>query len=84
MLVRKVTASPKGQFTIPVDMLRALGGGKRAMDLVLVQDGSRIIVTPAAEVGQAIVDDLKDWPALAAPGFANLWDNPADEVWDDA
>lgn len=84
MLLRKVTASAKGQFSIPADMMLALGAGKGPLELVLVQDGNRIIVTPADDVAHAIVDDLQGLSALAEPVFQRLWDNEFDEVWNDA
>lgn len=83
MLLRKVTASAKGQFTLPADILRKLGGGKGPMELVLVQDGNRVILVPAADAAQAIVDDLEGWQYLSEKSFAELWDNEFDEVWND-
>jgi bifunctional DNA-binding transcriptional regulator/antitoxin component of YhaV-PrlF toxin-antitoxin module len=84
VLLRKVTASAKGQFSIPADMMRAIGAGKGPIELVLVQDGNRIVLVPAEAAAQAIVDDLEGWEALAATAFDELWDNEADEVWNDA
>lgn len=84
MLLRKVTASTKGQFTLPADILRAIGGGKGPMELVLVQDGERVVLVPAEKAAQAVLDDLQGWHHLALPAFQAVWDNAADEVWDDA
>jgi bifunctional DNA-binding transcriptional regulator/antitoxin component of YhaV-PrlF toxin-antitoxin module len=83
VLVRKVTASAKGQFTIPADVFRALGG-HGPMELLLVQEGGRVVLMPAAAAGKRIVDDLGGWSALSAQSLNDLWDNEADEVWDDA
>lgn len=83
MLLRKVTASAKGQFTLPADILRKLGGGKGPMELVLVQEGKRVILVPAEAAAQAIVDDLAGWGALSAQSLDRLWDNEIDEVWND-
>jgi bifunctional DNA-binding transcriptional regulator/antitoxin component of YhaV-PrlF toxin-antitoxin module len=82
VLVRRVTASANGQFSIPAEMMRALGA-KGPMELLLVQDGDRIVLVPAARARQP-VDDLEDWSALSLPAFAKLWDNDADEAWNDA
>lgn len=84
MLLRKVTASAKGQFTLPADILRKLGGGKGPMELVLVQDGDRVILVPAERAAQAIIDDLEGWDVLSARSLNELWDNEFDEVWNDA
>jgi len=84
VLLRKVTASAKGQFTLPVDMLRAIGAGKGPTELVLVQEGDRIVLVPAQRAAHAILDDLEGWEGLAEKAFADVWDNAADEVWNDA
>lgn len=83
MLVRKVTASAKGQFTLPADIVRQLGGGKGPIELILVQDGRRVVLLPAEDAGQAIMDDLAGWDMMAARSLDQLWDNEFDEVWDD-
>ncbi len=81
MQMRTVRASAKGQFTIPKDLFDAMGDPR---DLLLIQDGMRLVVLPAQESARALVDDLGGWEALAAPAFADVWDNEADEVWDHA
>ena len=82
MLVRKVTASAKGQFTIPREMFRALGA-HGPMELILVQEGDRLVLMPAEVAGHKLVDDLEGWQHLSAAAFASVWDNEADEVWND-
>lgn len=81
MQMRTVRASAKGQFTIPKELFDAMGDPR---DLLLIQDDHRLIVLPADEHARATVDDLGGWEALAAPAFADVWDNEADEVWNDA
>lgn len=83
MLVKTVMSSAKGQLTLPVAMLRALGL-KGPTEFLAVQDGDRILLTPAASVGRPLLDDLRGFEALAAPAFADVWDNDEDEVWDHA
>lgn len=51
---------------------------------MLVERGGRIVLTKAEEVGESILDDLGDIQHLAVPAFEDLWDNPEDEVWDEA
>ncbi|HUR60880.1 MAG TPA: AbrB/MazE/SpoVT family DNA-binding domain-containing protein [Candidatus Thermoplasmatota archaeon] len=81
--MRKVTASAKGQFTLPVDMFRALGGDGPT-ELLLIQEGDHILVVPPERIGRAVLDDLGGWEALGASALADVWDNKADEVWDEA
>ncbi|MCA1811550.1 MAG: AbrB/MazE/SpoVT family DNA-binding domain-containing protein [Halobacteriales archaeon] len=83
MLVKTVRTSPKGQLTLPVAMLRALGVSGPA-ELVAVQEGRRIVLAPAAELAKPVLDDLKGWEHLAAASFGEVWDNDEDSVWDKA
>ena len=83
MIVRTIRVSSKGQFTIPVDVLRALNLRKGA-ELLLVQDGKSVVLVPAGVVGQRVIEELGGWEHLAAPAFEELWSNEADEVWNEA
>ena len=82
MIVKTVAASAKGQFTIPVSMLRAMKL-KGPTEFMVVQEGEKIVLTPAKRVGKRVVDDLAGWETLSIPAFRAVWDNPADEVWND-
>lgn len=81
MQMRTVRASPKGQLTIPKDLFDAMGDPQ---ELLLIQDGHRLVILPAHEQAHRILDDLGGWQDLAAPAFADVWDNEADEVWNEA
>lgn len=83
MLVKTIRASAKGQLVLPVAMLRALGISGPS-ELLAVQEGHRIVLAPAAEVAKPVLDDLRGWEHLAAPAFAEVWDNDEDSVWDKA
>ncbi len=82
MIVKTVRTSPKGQLTLPIAMLRALGI-KGATELVAVQEGDRIVLARAEKVAQPLVDDLKGFSSLSIPALRAVWDNEADEVWND-
>ena len=83
MLVRTVKVTSKGQMSLPVDVLRSMNA-RKGTELVLVQEGDRILLTKASAVGKRVVDDLGGWEALGASAFQDVWDNDADAVWDDA
>lgn len=84
MLVKTVKVSSKGQVTLPAEALRALNV-RKGTEFLLVQDGPRILLVKADQAGRRVLDDLGGWEAVAAPAFAEVWDNPADaEVWDEA
>lgn len=83
MLLKTVKVSSKGQITLPAEVLRALKAGK-GDEFVLIQEGHRITLVPAERVAKLVDDDLGGFENLAVPSFEDLWDNPEDEVWDDA
>lgn len=83
MLVKTVRASAKGQLTLPVAMLRALGLSG-PVELLAVQEGRRIVLAPASAAAAPVLDELKGWEHLAAASFAEVWDNGEDSAWDKA
>ena len=82
MLVKTVMASPKGQLTLPIAMLRAMKL-KGSTEFVVVQDGDRIVLRPANRVGQQEIDDMAGWELLAEESMRKVWDHPDNEVWND-
>ena len=83
VVVKTVKVSAKGQITLPAETLRALKVRKGA-EFLLIQRGDHILLLRAEDVGQRLVEELGGWETLAEPAFAELWDNDADEVWDEA
>lgn len=83
MIVKTAKVSAKGQLTLPADVLRALNA-RKGTEFLLVQDGDRIILTKAARVGKQVIDELAEFNQLGLSSFKRLWDNPFDEVWNDA
>lgn len=81
MIVRTVRLSSKGQLSIPAEALAALRA-KRGTEFLLIQEGERLVLVKAETVAKQAVQELGGWEALAAPAFAELWDNPEDEAWD--
>ena len=83
MIVRTVRLTSKGQLSLPVDTLRALKIGEGS-ELLLVQEGDRILLLKAEQVGRREVEDLGGWSTLSAAAFSKVWDNEADEIWNEA
>ena len=84
MIVKTVKVSAKGQFTIPADVVRALNL-RKGSEMLLVQDGERLVLRKAESVGREMIDDLAGFEALGLSSFEEVWDNPIDdEVWNDA
>lgn len=83
MLVKTVKITDKGQITLPAEALRSMRA-RKGTELLLVQDGERIVLVKAADVGKRVVDDLAGFEGLGLSAFHDLWDNEYDEVWNDA
>lgn len=75
--------SEKGQLTLPADALRAMNA-RRGTEFLLIQEDERIVLVKATAIGKRVLDEFGGWEALAAPAFADLWDNDADEAWNEA
>ena len=82
MLVKTVKITDKGQITLPAETLRAMNL-RRGSELLLVQEGDRIVLVRASKIGNQVMEEFRGWENLSAPAFAKLWDNEADEVWND-
>lgn len=80
--MKTVTVSSKGQISLPAGLLRSLEIEKGSR-LVLIQKGEQILLVPEQTVARLIEDELAGFHTLAEPAFQDLWDNEADEVWDD-
>jgi bifunctional DNA-binding transcriptional regulator/antitoxin component of YhaV-PrlF toxin-antitoxin module len=83
VLVKTVKLSSKGQLTLPTEVVRALRAA-RGTEFVLVQDGERVLLIPATSVGKRALDELGGFEALGLSAFEKLWDNEADEIWNEA
>ena len=83
MLLKTLTISSKGQVSLPADVMRELRL-RKGSTLLLVQKGGHMILVPAERVAKLLEDELEDFSALAAPSFQQLWENEADEVWNEA
>lgn len=80
MLVKTVKVSAKGQITLPAETMRAMRA-RKGTEFLLVQEGDRIILVKASDVGRKVADDTAGFAALGLSTFAEIWDNDADEVW---
>ena len=80
MLVKTVKVSDKGQIAIPQEM-REGTGIRKGDELILVQDGKKIMIELAAKVTKQVKDDFSDLLKLSEKSLMNVWDNKEDEVW---
>lgn len=81
MIVKTVTVSSKGQVSLPVAALRAMGVEK-GTELLLVQEAGRLVLVKASDAGQRVVDELGGWESLATGAFEDTWAGPENDVWD--
>ena len=82
MNLQTVRVSEKGQIAIPAKIRRSLGL-RKGSTLLLIEDRGRLLVTKAERVADALVEDFSDLTRHAEETFRELWENRADEVWDD-
>lgn len=82
MQMKVVSLSPKGQLVIPAAILKAMGIKGRT-DLAMVQEGDRLVMMRADELGKKVINDTAGFETLGLSVFQELWDNEFDEVWND-
>ena len=82
MHLQTVRVSEKGQIAIPAKIRRSLGL-KRGSTLLLIEDKGRLLIAKAERVAGTLEDDFSDLTRHAEETFRELWENRADEVWDD-
>ncbi len=59
MIAKKVRVSDKGQIAIPVDV-RKEAGIRTGDDLILVQEGNKILLEKSENVARRVKDDFYD------------------------
>ena len=80
MIVKTVKVSNKGQISIPLEVRKETGINK-GDELILVQEGKKILIEVAREVSKDVKDDFSDLLKLSEKSLLKLWDNKADNVW---
>ena len=80
-MIKTVRVSDKGQIAIPTQIREALGIGK-GDELVLVQDGGRLLIEKAQAAESMVKDDFRDILKLSERSLKPVWSNKKDEVWD--
>lgn len=83
LLVKKVQLLAKGKVTLPAAVLRAIKA-KSGDEFVLIQERDRLVLIPAAKAGRKLVDERAGWATMSEAAFREVWDNPEDEIWNDA
>jgi len=80
MKIKTVKVSEKGQIAIPLE-IREATGIQQGDELLMVQEGKRILVEPAPKVHQHIKDDFSDLLKLSEKSLMCMWDNKEDDIW---
>ncbi len=81
MIAKTVKVSDKGQIAIPTDM-REEAGIRRGDELLLVQDGDRILLVRATRVGDSVMNEFSGLLRHSEKVAKRLWSSKADDVWD--
>lgn len=80
MIVKTVKVSEKGQIAIPREM-REKAGINEGDDLIIVQKDNRLLLETTKRIQEDFQDEFSDLIKLSEKSLMNLWDNEADEVW---
>ncbi len=78
MLVKTIKVSDKGQISIPIE-IRELAGIKTGDELIMLQDGSKILIERPEKI---IKEDFKNLLKHSEEVANKLWSNKEDEIWD--
>lgn len=78
MLVKTIKVSDKGQISIPIE-IRELTGIKTGDELIMLQDGSKILIERPEKI---IKEDFKNLLKHSEEVANKLWSNKEDEIWD--
>jgi len=81
MLAKKVRVSDKGQVAIPVDVRREVGI-RTGDDLILIQEGDKILLEKSEKIAKKVKDDFSDLLKHSEKVARKLWGTKADDVWD--
>ena len=77
MKVKTVKVTDKGQISIPVD-IRNLAGIEVGDELVMIQDGSKILMEKPENI---LKDDFKDLVKQSEKVAKKLWSKKEDDIW---
>jgi AbrB family looped-hinge helix DNA binding protein len=78
-----VKMSSKGQIVIPKEVRRKHKLDKN-VDLVLQDEGDVLILRKKKDVDRVLRDEFFPLLQAAQTSLRELWDNPEDDVWNEA
>ena len=81
MLVKTVKVSNKGQISIPID-IRELAGIEQGDELLLIQEGEKLLIEKAASVVKETKKEFYDLLKHSESVAKKLWSNKEDDIWD--
>jgi len=81
MLIKTVKVSSKGQIAIPAEV-RTGAGIEEGDELVVLQEGGRILITKASAVSKRLGSGFGDLLKHSEKVAEKLWSNKEDEIWD--
>lgn len=81
MLVKTVKVSDKGQIAIPSEIREEVGIRKNE-ELLIIQEGDKILIEKPAARFKEIKDDFRDLLQHSESVAKRLWGSKEDDVWD--
>ena len=82
MTIKTVKVSEKGQIALPADIRREVGI-ERGDELLVIQDGQRILLLKSTDVAPRLIEEFDDLLVHAQNSAMRWWLDPEDDVWDD-
>ncbi len=81
MLVKTIKVSEKGQIAIPID-IRELAGIHTGDELVILQEGGKLLIEKPTKISQEIKGDFRDLLKQSEVVAKSLWSSREDDIWD--
>jgi len=81
MRIKTVKVSGKGQISLPVEVRNA-AGIEKGDELILIQQGKKILLEPVQRVSGKMADDFSDLLSLSEKSLAQVWSD-SDSIWEE-
>jgi len=81
MIVKIIKVSDKGQIAIPQEVRESVGI-RKGDDLVLIQEGGKILLEKSTNISSRIKEDFSDLLKHSEAVARELWENEEDKIWD--
>ena len=82
MEIKTVKVSEKGQIAIPRGIRERIGL-KQGDEMIIIEDGSKILLEKSDEISKKIKGDFDDILQLSESSLKEVWNNKEDDIWEE-